>query len=255
MGPDFQTQSVGATQVNPLTDQTFEQLQNETNFWRQGLQDAMGNIDPASGYNFAVGLSPELQKLALGATSPLAQANQQLADRLAPQAVGDVMQAYGGQNAIYSGGAAQAAGQAAGNVRAQLMSNTIGAQTNLAGNLMGSVFQTAPQNFLGAQMGQADLMGGLYSQGFGAIAQYGDPMFQPDAIYDANAGRRELFGTIAGAGLGFLAGGPAGGFAGAGLFGNRGQGAQQTTVPPITGGQNNYNFEPINPYSGNRFYG
>lgn len=200
MGQQYESFQPGAEQVNPYTGQAWEQISNETNMWREMLMQP-GMMDPAAGYGYAMGLAPELQELAMGATSPMAQAQTELADVMGAGAVQDVMQAYGGGaggagQGLYSGAAMSAASRGAMEPRLQAMANITGAQTGLFGGMMQSVLGSAP----GAFQFPAQLAAGLYSQGMGQLGSFGEPLMQAGQAYDPRAGWRELFGGLLGAG-------------------------------------------------------
>jgi hypothetical protein len=204
-------------QVNPYTDQWWNQMQGQQgNVWNQlmgamgqgnqfypGMQDTIGGIDPLAAQNYFMNNAAGGYRDMAGQNfDQFNTANQQVADRLSNQAVQNISSQFAnrGPGALRSGGAMQAISEGA--INPLLQSNAqigqmIGGQAGqLQGQGMGNLFNaynTANQQRLGgmsALMGSADqrdlarqsLLGGLYGQGMGQLGQMAGPEWR-DQMY------------------------------------------------------------------------
>lgn len=124
--------------VGEASDVTNVNQQNTDNFLRQ-MSGWMGQIsgsatDPMGAFMQAL---PGLFEQALGANSQYAQKAQSYADMIMPKAVTAAMNPYSEENALYSSGAAGAAGEAAATVQAGASKDIVGMMTSLFGQLAG----------------------------------------------------------------------------------------------------------------------
>jgi len=203
MGKQQETKAVGSADdvqnVNPMTGEAMDANQQSLQQLQQLLYGGGGeggairgfqeSRDPTAGFNWFLGNAPQFQEVAMGATQPLVQNQMEMANMVAPTAVQDVAAQYGGPaNSYYSGGAANAMLEEAARVRQGALGQALQAQTGLAGNLLGSALNQAPQAF--GQARQQDL--GLIGQAFGAqqgtlgnISQLGAPeWWQPTYVQE-----------------------------------------------------------------------
>lgn len=220
------TQAVGGpediTNVNPYSDPFWQQLQGQGgNVWNQlmagmngqnqfypGMQNAIGGIDPLAAQNYFMNNAAGGYRDMAGQNfDQFNTANQQLADRLSNQAIGNISSQFAnrGAGALRSGGAMQAISEGA--INPLLQSNAaigqmIGGQ---AGQLQGqgmnelfNAYNTANQQRLGgwsALMGSGDqrdisqqgLLGGMYGQLLGQQGQMANPwLYQQQYMNNPN---------------------------------------------------------------------
>ncbi len=129
------------TEVKPYgsaSDVTNVNAANTDNFLKQ-MSGLIGQIsgsatDPMGAFMQAL---PGLFEQVLGANSQYAQAAQGYANMIMPGAVRAAMTPYSGENALYSSGAAEAAGRSAAEVQAGASRDIVGMMTQLAGQLAG----------------------------------------------------------------------------------------------------------------------
>ena len=219
MGSKTSTKQVG----KEYTDAGVAALTNEANFGKQGLEGATAGItsfDPSGYWKNFMGQAGDLQGLIMGPQGDLQRGLTARAGELATQATQGAASNLAGLGGLYSGATLKAAGDA--NARAfGDVANTLGQQSlnmygNLAGQAMGSALGAQGQG-LQANMGLANLYGGLYGQGVGGLAQYGTPTY----VQGQSGGTGSMFsGALGGA----LAGGsiPGAGWLGAGVGGTLG---------------------------------
>ena len=240
MGKNNGPQKVGdpgdVTNVNPMTGEAMDANQQSLAQLQQLLYGGGGeggairgfqeSRDPTAGFNWFLGNAPQFQEVAMGATQPLVQNQMEMANMLAPTAVQDVAGQYGGPtNSYYSGAAANAMLDKAGQIRQNALGSALQAQTGMAQNLMGSALNQAPQAF--GQARQQDL--GLIGQAMGAqqgtlgnISALGAPeWWEPTYV---EGGQNRFGSTVSGALAGAGAGAPLGpwGAAGGALLGGLG---------------------------------
>lgn len=179
--------------------------QNTDNFLKQ-MSGYLGQIsgsatDPMGAFMQAL---PGLFGQALGANSQYAQKAQSYADMIAPKAVTAAMNPYSAENALYSSGAAGAAGEAAATVQAGASKDIVGMMTSLFGQLAGG----------GAGILQAQQ--GLFGSMLNTQGQLSAPEWWQPTYMETNTGFGDLMGVLGGVA------GTALGLGGMGLFGGGG---------------------------------
>lgn len=181
--------------VNPYTGQAW----NLQNMIAQSMMGS-GVMDPLTAMNQFLargGVGEGLMGMALGATSPYAQAVGAQAARVAPQAVQTALTPYLQSGGFYGSGAVGAATQAAGDVYANAMERTLAAQTGMAGNLLTSGLGALTSGY-GNQMG-------LFGNVLGGLGQYGaQEWWQPQYVEQMTGAGGAL--AILGAGTDLLSG-------------------------------------------------
>lgn len=167
-------------QVNPFTDQAWEQLGNIQNIAQQGLTGTAANMnyDPSSSFNMFMSQAPQLAGLAQGATSGLEQNLMGQLGRIQSQTVQNVASEFSGLGALYSGATRDVASQRASEAAQNAMTTLGQEQIGLTGQLYGQGMSNAYNSVLaGLQNNQmqfstyANLLGGIGSN----IAGFGDP--------------------------------------------------------------------------------
>lgn len=154
------------------------------NYGMQGMENFM---DPNMAYNNFMNRAPGMVDFAFGATSPLTEQLNTLAETQASRGIANAGTQFAGQGALHSGAAARAMGEAAANPFAQVAADQSKMSLGLAGNLLGQDLANA-QNF--QNMG-ANLYGNIYNTGmsnYGQMAQGMGGMMAPQYQYKKGFG-------------------------------------------------------------------
>lgn len=213
---------------NPYTSDAMSAIQG----YEQRLEDFEGH-DPDAYFNEFMNQAPELQGLVSGAMSGLEQDIDARTDRLMDRSIGEVSDQFSGLGGVHSSAARSAAGAQAAQHAQDAAVQLGGRQLDLTGQLWSQGMQQAQQaQQFGTEMDMQRI------QGFGQHAQALAGMGQPMMEYNPTGWERygqPLAEAGVGAGIGFLAGGPAGAAVGAGsglmdLIGGRGG---QNNVSPL----------------------
>lgn len=226
--------------VNPYSDAYMNQLQGQgQNVWNQlmqqseglgsnqfwpGMQQAIGNIDPQAAQNyFANNAAGQYRDIANQNYEQFNTANQQVADRLSNQAVGNISSQFAnrGPGSLRSGGAMQAIGEGAinpllqsnaqigqmiggqaGQLQGQGMNNLFSAyntanQQRLSG--LGALMDDATRRALAGQQTMAGLYGNLLGQqGAMAAPEYWQPTYGTNPLNPGLGDILSAGGQIAG---------------------------------------------------------
>lgn len=176
----------------------MENFQNMGQFGRQGMVNA---LDPNAAYNQFLGQSGGLINMAQGATAPLTQNLNAIAERQAQEGMQAAATQFNNQGAGRSGAAQRAMGMAAAQPFADVAAQQQQNQLGLASNLLG-------QSFGGAQDLQrtaAGLFGNVYNTGmsnYGNMASQMGGMMAPQYEYQPGTWDRMMQGAQFGANVG-----------------------------------------------------
>lgn len=201
-----QGQASDVQDVSPYSGQAWNQLQNSMSFINQQMGQS-GVLNPLAAMQSFGQFAPGLMEMALGATSPYAQAIDRQTQALLPQVTQAALNPFAGSG-FYSTGASGAAMEAAGNVGLAALEKKLAAQTGMAGNLL-----TSGMGLLGQGYGQAgNLLGGMFGQTLGSMAQFGAPEYWQPEYVETNTPWGNLFETLSaltgiGANIGKMAAG------------------------------------------------
>ena len=184
--------------TSPYTGDLWSQLMSSGGFLQNFLDEganyasmASAASDPMAFMNAFIGLAPQLQGIATGATSPFVDATMGVANTAAGNAVDQVLNRFSSDNALYSGAATETAVNEGARAQNSFVQQALGAQTNLANTLLGGGMNTLSNAFANQGGLLAQLAGqqyGLGSNALGAAAglaapEYWQPTYMENPDY------------------------------------------------------------------------
>jgi hypothetical protein len=151
--------------INPLGNEAFLNLfGNVDNFTRQ-LQGNTSS-DPLSSIRQFLGIAPELQGLAMGATSDLERGLRDQSQRMVDESTSQVASEFSNLGSLYSGAAVDTAARRAGEIGGNL-ANQLGMQQL---GLVGNMWNQGLGGLMQGQQNQLSMLGNLYNLQSGMAA-------------------------------------------------------------------------------------
>jgi hypothetical protein len=144
--------------INPLGNDAFSNLYNQLGGFTSRL-GASTSTDPLAAIRQFLSIAPELQGLAMGATSGLEQGLRNQSQRMIDESTSQVASQFSGLGSLYSGAAMDTAAKQAGNIGSDFANQLAMQQLGLVGNM----WNQGLGGLMSGQQNQLGMLGNLYN--------------------------------------------------------------------------------------------